>query len=178
MKNLNLKIKSHAAKGQQSFLKLPPVAAFNLWYSDQNTRDRKIIKAISIFIAFCLVIVLFVQPFVTQQSAYQAKFDKSLSTYELLASNAHKFKRQTSTKTSNQPILATVSSQAKRSKINLKRFEPDGDGIRIWLEDAAFDDVALWLETLNKKHGIKIKQINVDRSDKSGLVDLRASLYK
>jgi general secretion pathway protein M len=166
------------AEGQQKFKQLPPVVSFNLWYGSQNSRDQKIIKAVSAFIIFCLVIVLFVQPFLAQQAQYQAKLDKSLATYEQLASNAHKFQGQSNSKASSGPILSVVTQQAKRSNINLKRFEPDGDGLRIWLEDAVFDDAIRWLEELNQKHGIQIKQINVDRSEKSGRVDLRGSLFK
>ncbi|MBQ0729146.1 MAG: type II secretion system protein M [Oleispira antarctica] len=163
---------------RQKLKKLPPVVSFNLWYGSQSGRDQKIVKAISAFIALCLVIVLFVQPFLAKQTLYQAKLDKSLATYELLASNAHKFQGQVSSEQSNGPILAVVTQQAKQSNINLKRFEPDGDGLRIWVEDAIFDDAIRWLEELNQKHGIQIKQINVERSAVPGRVDLRGTLFK
>jgi general secretion pathway protein M len=179
MKDVTQNLQSAWNTSRSKFLQLAPISAFNLWYRDQNTRDRKIIKSISVFVVFCLIIILFVLPFLAQQNVYKTKLDKSLSTYQLLASNAHKFQEQSSiSSTSDEPILALVTNQAKRSKINLKRFEPDGNGLRIWLEDAVFDDAARWLEELNQKHGIQIKQINVDRADVSGLVDLRASLYK
>ncbi|MEH6447319.1 MAG: type II secretion system protein M [Oleispira sp.] len=163
---------------RKKFKQLPPVVSFNLWYNSQNGRDQIIVKAVSGFIVFCLIIVLFVQPFLAKQDQYQAALDKSLSIYETLASNAHKFQGQSASAASNGPILAVVTQQAKKSNINLKRFEPDGDGLRIWLEDAVFDDAIRWLEELNRQHGIQIKQINVDRSEKSGLVDLRGTLYK
>lgn len=178
MNNLKQKISQQWLLSNQKFKQLPPIINFNLWYSNQNGRDQTIVKAVSTFIALCLIVVLFVQPFLAKQSSYQAKLDKSLSTYESLASNAHKFKSSGASNSSNGPILSLVTQQAKRSKINLKRFEPDGSGLRIWLEDAVFDDAIRWLEELNKKHGIQIKQINVDRSDKSGLVDLRGTLFK
>lgn len=165
-------------ESRQKFKQLPPVISFNLWYGSQSSRDQKIVNAISAFIALCLIIVLFVQPFLAKQEAYQAKLDKSLATYELLASNAHKFQGQVSAQTSNDPILTLVTQQAKRSNINLKRFEPDGEGLRIWLENAVFDDAIRWLEELNQKHNIQIKQINVERSEASGLVDLRGTLFK
>ena len=160
------------------FKQLPPVVSFNLWYGSQNIRDQKIIKAVSAFIVFCLIIIVFVQPFLAKQDSYRAKLNKSLSIYETLATNAHKFQGQAVGSSSKGPILAVVTQQAKRSSINLKRFEPDGDGLRIWLEDAVFDDAIRWLEELNQKHGIQIKQINVDRSEKSGRVDLRGTLFK
>lgn len=160
------------------FKQLPPVASFNAWYGSQNDRDQTIVKTVSVFIAVVLFIILIVQPFMAKQSLYQAKLNKSLATYQLLAENAHKFQGQATGKVSDGPILAIVTRQAKRSNINLKRFEPDGDGLRIWLEDAVFDDAMRWLETLNQTNGIQIKQINVDRSDQPGRVDLRGTLSK
>jgi general secretion pathway protein M len=164
--------------GRKKFKQLPPVVSFNLWYASQNGRDQKVIKAVSGFIVLCLIIVLFVQPFLAKQDQYQASLDKSLSIYESLASNAHKFQGQSVGASSDGPILAVVTQQAKKSNIKLKRFEPDGAVLRIWLEAAVFDDAIRWLEELNLKHGIQIKQINVDRSEKSGLVDLRGTLFK
>jgi general secretion pathway protein M len=178
MKKLQQQLTLSWQEGRQKFKQLPPVISFNLWYSIQTLRDQKIIKAITAFIVLCFFIVIFVQPFLDKQEAYQARLNKSLSTYQLLASNAHKFQSQVSGKASNDPILAIVTQQAKRSGINLKRFEPDGDGLRIWLEDAVFDDSIRWLEALNQKHNIQIKQINVERSEASGLVDLRGTLFK
>jgi general secretion pathway protein M len=178
MNKIKQQISQQWLVGNQKFKQLPPVVSFNIWYASQNGRDQKIIKAISAFIVICFIIVLFVQPFLAKQGLYQVKLDKSLATYESLANNAHKFKGNAVSSNSNGPILSLVTQQAKRSNINLKRFEPDGDGLRIWLEDAVFDDAIRWLEELNKKHGIQIKQINVDRSEKSGLVDLRGTLFK
>jgi general secretion pathway protein M len=178
MNNLQQKLSSNWNETLLKLKQLPPVVSFNFWYSSQNIRDQKIIKGISAFIVVCLIIVLFVQPFLAEQELYQSKLDKSITTYESLANNAHKFQGQANSQASSAPILAIVTKQAKRSNINLKRFEPDGDGLRIWLEGAVFDDAMRWLEDLNQKHNIQIKQINVERGDKPGRVDLRGSLYK
>ncbi len=178
MSKLQQEITLRWQAGSKKFKQLPAVVSFNHWYGSQNQRDQKIIKAVCAFILICLFLVVFVQPFLAKQEGYKTKLDKSLTLYETLARNAHKFQTQTVAAASNGPILTLVTQQAKRANINLKRFEPDGDGLRIWLEDAVFDDAIRWLEELNQKHGIQIKQINVDRSDKSGRVDLRGTLFK
>ena len=178
MKNLNQKLSSSWNESLQKLKQMPAAVSFNHWYSSQNTRDRKIIKGVTTFVILCLIIAVFVQPFLAKQELYQAKLGKSITTYETLANNAHKFQGQSSGQASSAPILAIVTKQAKRSNINLKRFEPDGDGLRIWLEGAVFDDAMRWLEDLNQKHNIQIKQLNVERGDKPGLIDLRGSLYK
>lgn len=160
-----------------AFNKLPAVITFQQWFTAQSTRDQGIIKAVSLFVIACLIIVIFIQPFYSKQSSYQAKLDKSIKTYEQLASNAHKFAGKRSS-SSNKPILALITQQAKISNINLKRFEPDNENLRIWLDDVPFDDAVRWLETLTQNHGIRVKQISIDRSEKRGRIDLRATLYK
>jgi general secretion pathway protein M len=157
--------------------KLPTVVAGTQWFLRQSIRDQKIIKVLLIFVTACLIIILFIQPFYSQQSSHQAKLDKSVAIYEQLASNAHKF-RGKGNSSSATPILALITQQAKIAGINLKRFEPDDENLRIWLDDESFDRAARWLETLTRDHGIKVKQISVERSEKNGRIDLRATLYK
>lgn len=177
MKNLQEKFNKQWQTGQAKVLSLPTVIAGRQWFSRQSSRDQSIIKALIGFVIFCLVIIVFVQPFYSQQSLHQARLNKSISVYELLASNAHKFRGKGSS-SSATPILALITQQAKISKINLKRFEPDDENLRIWLDDESFDHAARWLETLTRDHGIKVKQISIERSGKQGRIDLRATLYK
>jgi general secretion pathway protein M len=72
--------------------------------------------------------------------------------------------------------MAVTTQVAKQYNLNLKRFEPDNDDLRIWLENVSFDSVIAFIEELNRKHGVIIKQINTERSDQPGRVNLRATL--
>jgi general secretion pathway protein M len=178
-------MKKQALKAQQKWQtllaraeKLPAFAASKQWYLRQSERDQKVLIALSGFIGICLILVVFVQPFYSKQSQYEKKLDKSVAIYEQLAKNAHKFQGRVSNSSSNKPILALITEQAKIAQINLKRFEPDNENLRIWLDDVSFDNAARWLETLTREHGINVKQISIERSEKNGRVDLRATLYK
>lgn len=169
-------------KWQASLLsanKIPAIVAGKQWFLRQSERDQYVIKLLAGFVSICLIIVLFIQPFYSKQSSYEAKLAKSITVYEQLANNAHKFQGKVgSSNSSNTPILALITQQAKIAQINLKRFEPDDQNLRIWLDDVSFDNAARWLETLTREHGIQVKQISIERSQKNGRVDLRATLYK
>ena len=80
MNNLQQKLSSSWTESRQKLKQLPPVVSFNLWYGSQNVRDQKIIKGITAFVILCLIIVLFVQPFLAKQELYQSKLDKSITT--------------------------------------------------------------------------------------------------
>ena len=178
-------MKKQALKAQQKWQillaraeKLPAFSASKQWYLRQSERDQKVLIALSGFIGICLILIVFVQPFYSKQSLHEKKLDKSIAIYEQLAKNAHKFQGRVSNSSSSKPILALITAQAKIAQINLKRFEPDNENLRIWLDDVSFDNAARWLETLTREHGINVKQISIERSEKNGRVDLRATLYK
>lgn len=177
MNEILIKLKEKWQLIQLKSQQLPAVIAGKQWFSQQSIRDQKIIKILTGFVISCLIIVFFIQPFYSKQSLYQAKLAKSITTYEQLASNAHKF-RGKANHSSNTPILALITQQAKIAQINLKRFEPDDDDLRIWLDNESFDHAASWLETLTRDHGIKVKQVSIERSEKVGLIDLRATLTR
>lgn len=88
----------------------------------------------------------------------------------------------TGTSTADKPedgreLMATVTSTARESGLDLQRFEPSGDSaIRVWLEEVPFNQVAEWLEGLNANHGILIDQAAMDRQDTPGVVSVRLTL--
>lgn len=84
---------------------------------------------------------------------------------------------QTPIKRSGRSLLSLVDQAAKRGKLDLKRIEPDGnDAVKVWLEQASFDDMMRWLINLEKQHGLEINTITIDRQADSGRVNARLTL--
>ena len=79
--------------------------------------------------------------------------------------------------TNTRSLMATVTSSASEAGLSLQRFEPSGEsGMRVWIEDAAFNQVARWLENLTQQYGIAVDQASIDREDDPGIVSVRLSL--
>lgn len=152
----------------------PQVQAAKSWYLALPQRDQLIVKGVGIFVAAALVFLIVYAPMIKQQRQLESKLDRALVTYNKIADNAHKFGGAAGT--SSGPILSVVSQQARRSGVTLSRYEQDGKGLRIWVDKVAFDEAIAWLEELQAKNGIRVTQINIDRKDNPGWVDLRATL--
>ena len=76
-------------------------------------------------------------------------------------------------------LLAVVDQTAKQGKLGpaLRRVEPEGTAaVRVWLDQASFDDTVRWLAGLQRDHGIFVSTITVDRQDAPGMVNVRLSL--
>lgn len=78
-----------------------------------------------------------------------------------------------------QSLLAVVDQTARREKLGsaLKRIEPRGqDEVRVRLEDAVFDDMVAWLGALQKRYGVLIDSVAIDRQASPGRVTANLTL--
>lgn len=78
-----------------------------------------------------------------------------------------------------QSLLSVVDQTIRRSGLSqsLKRVEPDGaDKVKVRLEQAGFDDMVKWLESLQRINGVTVQSITIDRLDNVGVVNARLTL--
>lgn len=78
-----------------------------------------------------------------------------------------------------QSIMGVVDSSAKQFSVgtSIKRIQPEGEhSVKVWAEQVPFDDLVRWLDDLQKKSGIAIHTINIERQEVGGLVNVRMEL--
>jgi general secretion pathway protein M len=65
-----------------------------------------------------------------------------------------------------------VNQSASRMKIAISRMQPQGDELQVWIDQAPFNDVLSWLQSLEKT-GVNILDIDIAESDLPGQVKIR-----
>jgi general secretion pathway protein M len=65
-----------------------------------------------------------------------------------------------------------VNQSASRMKIAISRMQPQGDELQVWIDQAPFNDVLSWLQSLEKT-GVSILDIDIAESDLPGQVKVR-----
>lgn len=76
-------------------------------------------------------------------------------------------------------LLARVDSGARDAGLGgaLLRVEPTGpDQVRVQFQQAGFDPLMQWLESMAAREGVRVTELSVSRADGSGLVDARLAL--
>jgi len=72
--------------------------------------------------------------------------------------------------------LSQINQTAKQHSLTIQRIQPQADdSIKVWLENAAFDNSAHWLETLSDK-GVSLRELNISRVS-SGVINFRGTFY-
>lgn len=75
-----------------------------------------------------------------------------------------------------QSLLAVVDQTARQAQLGgaMKRVEPEGqNSVRVWFEDAPFDDIARWLGNLQQQTGAQVSRLTIDRPGAPGRVNAR-----
>ena len=65
-----------------------------------------------------------------------------------------------------------VNQLASRMKIAISRMQPQGDELQVWIDQAPFNDVLSWLQSLEKT-GVSILDIDIVESNLPGQVKIR-----
>jgi general secretion pathway protein M len=81
---------------------------------------------------------------------------------------------------SGLPLLTLVERSANQAQMRdaITRMSPgeEGDQVRVWLDNVAFDPWLLWVDALNDS-GVRIAEASIDRSG-DNLVSIRATLQR
>ena len=157
----------------------------NNWYSSLPTRDRNLLMATAILLVITLFYLIVWEPVHQGRDQQQEKLKSQQAIYTWMqsaANEAKSFKGAGTRKApSNQPIALILENSAKISglKQNINKIESSGKtGARVKIDSASFDQLLVWLNTLEQQHGVTITTASIERNDKAGTVSARLSFEK
>jgi general secretion pathway protein M len=158
------------------------------WFAQLNEREQQLVllgAGTSILIILFVLYADFVSPMIkSYQNGEQLLAEKKadldwMKDAVVQIQQARKQGMRTPTRGS-QSLFALVDSTGKQANLSqaMKRVEPDGDQrVRIWLENASFDDAIDWLSLLQSQYQVEVSRMTVD-SNASGQVNVSALLVE
>ncbi len=160
----------------------------NQWWAGLNHRERRIFIIGAIVVSVTLLYLLVIEPFSHHVKELNVSVSKQTKLLQWMRNSEQQVTTLRASSESRNPsntgsssLLALVDQTAKRSKLGaaIKRVEPEGSqNVRLWLEQASFDNILLWLAKIKQNHGIEVSRISVDQPDSPGIVNARISLQR
>lgn len=74
------------------------------------------------------------------------------------------------------PIATRITGSAETAGLSLRRIEPEGQGMRVTIEDTPFATVLSWLSDLEQSQSLTVAAIEMDRRPAPGIVTARLLL--
>lgn len=138
-------------------------AVIEQYLAKLSPRDRIAVLVLTLFIvvSLCGLMALKLHR-AAEKAQQQAMQEKEL--YAWFQANLPVLSHGSSSN-NGMSVLDTVSASAGGMGINMNRFEPDGEQVRVWLENTDFAKVASWLHTLSQQ-GVKAQEVHFEQNNK------------
>ena len=155
------------------------------WYHGLQQRERQLVLSASTIIIITLLYLMIWEPIQNgleeQAQKYQSQLDilnwmqtAAAEVSTLKSSGANNKRINTS-----QPVSLLVENSVTTAGLKpyMTKLESTSDkGARVTIDAASFDQLLLWLNTLEMQYGISVSSANLDRDDKPGAINARMTL--
>jgi general secretion pathway protein M len=137
-----------------------------------SPRERVLSVATLIIIVFYALYLLIVAPIATDKVLLEQKIKAQQQAFQYLkkisveVTELRKSQQSSPLEQEGQSLMSVVDASSAQLQIKpaIKRVIPEGvDNVTVWLENANFDQLSVWLVALETKHGIKVSQISITR---------------
>lgn len=154
------------------------------WYGQQSPRDRRVLLVGG---GFLLLVVLWlgaVKPFLKHLATARGQVETQRELLAYMRGSAAQvlaLRGQGGGGGGSLPAgasLAQVVNQAAgEAGLSLSRWQPEGeDKLQLWLDDADFDALVIWLGRLQNQYGVAVDSININQGEAPGRVKVRLGL--
>lgn len=147
-------------------------------FFELERRDRVALVGLGAFVSVLFLYYGVWSPANAFLESKRAERDRQLALIQYMRSSeqeARAASTEVSKTPSGQSLLTQVSRSAQQYNINPNRLQPEGDGVSVWFDAVAFNDLIRWLEAQSKQ-GVVIRQVAIDRDDSPGIVNARIVL--
>lgn len=155
------------------------VKKLNAYYLEKSTREQKFLRMLAVFLIVVLGVYITYQSMQYSLSA-QRNYRDGKDTFAWMQENQPNKELATRLQQAgpvSESILGVATQSAKVSGIEFSRYEPQGERrLSLWIEDATFNKLIIWLNKLRVKHGVVIEDISLDAKPTLGNVSARIVL--
>ena len=155
------------------------------WFLALTQRERNMVQVAALFFILFLLYLIVIEPISSSYIKNKKNVEAATETLAWMHAAAVEVKSlqaggiSASRSQGKQFVLSTIDRSAKKSGLAsvMKRIQPEGEaGVRVWFENAAFDELIKWLAQIEAKHGLVVNEINIEQTESAGLVNVRVFL--
>jgi general secretion pathway protein M len=152
------------------------------WFKSLEQRERILVAVAGALLAIVLIYAL-VAPFNRLVDARAMRVEQKRQDLAWLRSVSPAIRTLAMSQpgTSGESLVVLIDRTARQAGIAsaVTAQTPNGEhGMRVRLEAANFDNMIVWLASLQQQYGVSIESASFDRTDKSGVVNASVVLIR
>jgi general secretion pathway protein M len=157
------------------------------WWNNLQTREQNYVLIAGVAVILFLFYTLAWSPLVEARDSKRMRVENNQELLAWMKTKSTEIKQLRLTNPnllrsdSNRSLLAIVDSLANRLGLRsaIKQIQPDGPhAATIYMDEIDFDALANMLGQLDKNSNVKVREANITRLDKPGIVKARLTLKR
>jgi type II secretory pathway component PulM len=145
------------------------------WFLQLNQREQTSLLALGLALALYMLYMFIWSPLDSMRDSLQVQNQGvagSLQRVDTMVSEILQL-RDSGTQTSSRRNLTSLINQStSRLQLKVTRLQPNSRGeIQVRLENAAFDDVLIWLHEMEYREGLLVREVSITQAGAVGRVN-------
>jgi general secretion pathway protein M len=139
------------------------------FWAARTPREHVLIMVLGLISAAAVLIMIIWHPLQQHRSALRddiARYSHAMATLSAIPAGAG----IQPTATAELPLPSIITDTAATFQLAVRRLQPTENTADVTLEDAPFDAVLLWVDTLERDHGLRMVSLTLTRRPEPGVV--------
>lgn len=153
------------------------------WFLNLAPRERWLVIAAAGMAGILSIYVFVLEPLIARKAMLERQViaQEQLLQWMQATASSSTLRGSDSTDERTESLFALVDRSARGTALAgaLQRIQPEGQSVvRIWLDNASFDELVRWVATLERDHGVVVTVLAVERASEPGRVTARLTLER
>ncbi len=148
------------------------------WISQRTERERMLLGVGLMFAVLWFGIAVVWQPLRLYRAELEATIARHDSGLAVLQNPAFAVADPQAPAADSRPVPIILTDTAAVFQLVIRRLEVEGTGARVVLQEATFEQVILWLEALERDHGLRVRDLEMTRRPAPGIVSVSLGLER
>ncbi|MGL6260650.1 type II secretion system protein M [Vibrio sp. WXL210] len=146
------------------------------WWYSLSVREQRLVSVCGVLLAISLLYLGLIKPLQSRAEAARTRIDSERQLLGWVSSKADELvelRAQGGIVLSDQPLNQLIYSSASRYSVEIIRMTPRDDMMQVWIQPIAFTQLLNWITYLKEQQGVEVAFLDVDRTERAGLVDVK-----
>jgi len=154
-------------------------SAAGRWFATLEANERSLVTGLAALVVVAIVYLAIWSPLADWSHRADARYQHQMALLDWMHQH-EKEARKAGQRNENAPersLLTLVANSAQRSGVQLLRYQPESSGgVSVVVQNQPFNTLISWLDDLEQRDHVAVKQISIDAQSASGMVSARINL--
>ena len=145
------------------------------WFAQLNQREQASLLALGLALALYVLYMFIWSPLDSMRDRLQVQNQGAAGTLQrvdAMVSEVLQLRDSGAHTNSRRNLTSLINQSTSRLQLQVTRLQPNSRGeIQVRLENAAFDDVLLWLHEMEYREGLLVREVSITQAGTVGRVN-------